>query len=310
MVNILKNTIINDTDSRVGKFGKYYYTHEAVKSAYDNFKPTKLKFTHRNDPLLDKAGLGDVGIINSVKLVDNKIVIDDYTITNTMVNEMLINKEIPSVSIEGEISKYHTDNDIIAVDDFSITAVALVDKPACKSCTINYSNDAQVAAVVEEKEVINSTINTINNIIYMEDKIMVKETKDVKTEDVKEVSESDESVISKIKSLLNIKEEKESVISITEEDFKARIADEILPIKEEMVKIQEELVKTTEALKLSVSEQERLEKKNGELTVVIDAIKSGKVDISEERVSEATIDVAAKEAEIVGGFTSEYVKGV
>jgi hypothetical protein len=141
-----------------------YASQRSVKRDYDILKsslPIPIGIDHLNDEtlqnnkILSKMNLLDVGVINDIKLENNRIKITDSKITNPTVQELYNKGELPSFSVVSDLysSKCGTGK-ADKVEEYSvIKRVDFVEKGACTECKVDLPNS--MAQIGNAKAVIN-----------------------------------------------------------------------------------------------------------------------------------------------------------
>jgi len=135
---------------------------ESIKKDYEILKenlPIQMGIDHldmdpnflKQNKILHKLNLLNVGTINDVKLEDNKIKISDAEITNPAIQELYDKGELTDFSPVSTMyaSKCPT-GQADKVEQYSvINRVDFVPKGACKTCNVNYEGNASLSTEIE-----------------------------------------------------------------------------------------------------------------------------------------------------------------
>ena len=135
-------------------------TDKSIKKTFDTLQqnlPIPIGIDHLEDeilnknPILKKLDLLNVGTLNSVKLTDNGIEVEEAVIENPAVMELYATGQLPSFSIVSDI--YTRDCPELSVDyleEYSdIKRVDFVERGGCQSCKVNQPQVVNARSIVD-----------------------------------------------------------------------------------------------------------------------------------------------------------------
>ncbi len=134
-----------------------YVSPEALRKDYNILKanlPIPVGIDHldekiiKENKILSKMDLLNVGSIEDVELVDEGIRILEAKITNPLIQDLYNQKKLPSWSIVSKVSlKDCESGKVDFVEDYSIiNRVDFVEKGACKTCNLEYTENGLLNA--------------------------------------------------------------------------------------------------------------------------------------------------------------------